>query len=75
MILPRQYSAFLARRSLTNATVLLKRYQCKSEQIDILKVKELAGSSSCLGEDEAITMRAWNDVPRTLRGRRGGRLR
>jgi len=56
VILPGQHSAFLAGRSLTNATVLLERYQCKSKQIDILKVKELAGSSSCLGEDGATTM-------------------
>jgi len=49
MILPGQYSASLAGRSLTNATVLLKRYQCKREQIDVSKVKELAGPSFCLG--------------------------
>ena len=48
MILSGQYSDFLAGRSLTNATVLLRRYQCKREQIDVSKVKELAEASSCL---------------------------
>ena len=75
MILPGQYSTFLAGHSLTNATVLLRGYQCKSKQTDMLKVKELVDSSSCLAKDEAITMLVWNEVPRTLRGRRGGRLR